>query len=201
MKKLVTTAAVLVFVFLGVITLIRSCDDYRTNTDGLDLIEAADEYDLGNEERSDDVVTPTTEEPQSRAPQTDGIDYTAIDEEIEKPPSEEDKVAKKVVTKTPASKPSTTAKPTSKQQTKTTPSGSSTGKFLVVAGSYAVRSNADKAVAQLKKKGFSEAKVVQFDDKKLNVVCAFQSSDYDAANKVVKSLKAKGVDCFIKTRK
>lgn len=198
------TGGILLFVFFGIMTIVRSCDADRDGVGEVGLIETSEEYDIFSD--ADDVVLPDNSVDETMENDTDTgsgeIDYTVVDEELEKPLTKEEeerliKVVKPDTKKKTATKPKKT--PTKKKAVPVA-GGGSAGKYLVVAGSFAVRDNAVKSVKKLKSKGYDAAKVVQFDNRNLHVVCAYQSDDYDAVAKVVKSLKAKGIDCYIKTK-
>ena len=63
------------------------------------------------------------------------------------------------------------------------------GKHLVIAGNFSQKSNAEQRVNELKKAGFSDAEVVNFDLSEYHTVCAGRFSDVNEARKLVKKLK------------
>jgi cell division septation protein DedD len=202
--RIALTGGVLLFVFFGLMTIVRSCNTDSDNVGEVGLVESGEEYDIFSDGEAVDVVVSDPEEGRDddagETPSSGAIDYTAVDEELEKPLTSEEEVRPIVVTK-PKKKTKVQPKPKpAKKPTTPTSSATSSGKYLVVAGSFAVRDNAVKSVNKLKSQGFDGAKVVQFDNKNLHVVCAYQSDDYDSVTRMVRSLKTKGIDCYIKTR-
>jgi cell division protein FtsN len=63
------------------------------------------------------------------------------------------------------------------------------GKHLVIAGNFSQKSNAEQRVSELKKAGFGDAEVVNFDLSEYHTVCAGRFSDVNEARKLVKKLK------------
>lgn len=205
------------FVYLGVTSIFKGCGSGPdTQQTGL-IVEGGDEeYDIFDTP-SDDVLLDLDGNGDAVATaDDDGIDYTGIDEELEKPLSIEEKA-----TPPPSRTPDPQSKqptpdprtPTKKQPTASTTSGSSstvrqtsrttndgTGKYMVLAGSYLVKDNADKMVQRLRSKGYAEAEIVQFDGNKYHSVCAVRSDDYDVAAGKSNALKRSGIDSYVHTR-
>lgn len=98
---------------------------------------------------------------------------------------------------TPASKPVEKPKPVTKPATTV----NSSGKYMVLAGSYMIEANAEKQVDKLKRQGYNEAQVVYFDDSKYHSVVAFRSNDYNEAQRISSALKRKGIDNYVHTQK
>jgi cell division septation protein DedD len=63
------------------------------------------------------------------------------------------------------------------------------GKHLVIAGNFTQQVNAQQRVQELKKAGFPDAEVVQFDLSEYYTVCAGRFSDVNEARRLVKKLK------------
>lgn len=87
----------------------------------------------------------------------------------------------------PVSKPAPApAKPAAKPATT-----SSTGAemHLVIAGNFTQKVNADQRVQELKKAGFPDAEVINFDLSEYYTVCVARFSDVNEARKLVKKLK------------
>ncbi len=74
------------------------------------------------------------------------------------------------------------------------------GQFMVMAGSYLLRENAEKMVKKLKKMGFSNAKTVVFSSSQYHSVVAAQHSSQAKAQEASAELKRKGIDSFVKTK-
>lgn len=103
---------------------------------------------------------------------------------------------KPAVTSTPK-KPTPTPAPPSKPvstppKTETKPAVSSTateGQHLVIAGNFSKLENAQQRLAELKKAGYKDAEIVNFDLSEYHTVCAGRFSDVNEARKLVKKLK------------
>lgn len=76
----------------------------------------------------------------------------------------------------------------------------STGEFMVVAGSFSMRYNAESQVKRLKSLGYGNARVEIFNGGALATALVDRFDDYDRAKRLVNELKGKGVDCFVKRK-
>lgn len=74
------------------------------------------------------------------------------------------------------------------------------GKFLVIAGSYLLKENAMKMVKKLKSKGYESATTVVFQASEYHSVIATTKASRADADATVKSLKASGIDSFVKAK-
>lgn len=125
-------------------------------------------------------------DPEYKSTEQDAIeDY---DEDFSYEASEKEKKA--INTSTP--------KPSNKTTTQYT---SNDGNYLVVAGSYLIRDNAEKMVSKLKGFGYNGAEIVTFDESQYHSISAGRYSSYDEAGKVARALKNKGIDCYVHTKK
>jgi cell division septation protein DedD len=146
------------------------------------------------------------------------IDYDAVDQKI-KDIKDMKSYSKAVNTKDPINvKPETnptikTEKTTSTIQNKTIEKNSGTvqvktqhkiegndGSYMVMAGSYLIKENADKMVKKLKEMGFVQAKVIVFASSEYHSVVAVQYSSQSKAQEAVSGLKRKGIDAFVKIK-
>lgn len=104
--------------------------------------------------------------------------------------------------RTPATEPSRTAtaeETTPKGGTPTSYSSTSnTGAFMVVAGSFSLRHNADNQVDYLKKMGYKDAKVEMTQNGALASAMVGRFSSRSGAQKLVEELKGKGIDAIVK---
>ena len=102
---------------------------------------------------------------------------------------------KPVVTKTDNVKKTDTApaapvtKPAEPIAKKTSMPASAEGKHLVIAGNFLQRDNAEQRMQELKKAGFKEVEVVNFDLSEYHTVCAGRFTDVNEARRLVKKLK------------
>lgn len=81
-----------------------------------------------------------------------------------------------------------------------TTGSSSSGNYLVLAGSFKQKANAEAQVKRLKKMGFDEAQVTSFNGGSLAVALVGRFDSSAAANKLAKQVEAKGIDAFVKRK-
>lgn len=74
------------------------------------------------------------------------------------------------------------------------------GKYLVMAGSYLIRENAESMMKNLKKMGFTQAEVVIFDNSQYHTVLAGRYDDENAARQLVVQLRQNGIESYVKAR-
>ncbi|MEZ5041934.1 MAG: SPOR domain-containing protein [Saprospiraceae bacterium] len=118
---------------------------------------------------------------------------TLVEEEEAKPaPKNENTTEKIAETKAEPSIP----KSFDEKTTTTTKSGD----FLVLAGSFKQKANAEAQVKRLKKLGFNQAEVTSFNGGILAVALVDRFDSQNEASKLVDALKAKGVDAFVKRK-
>lgn len=138
-------------------------------------------------ENNDDEADAITEEPVKSEP---------VKTEPVKPVVEERKtVTAKATPKTetkpkpaaPATPPATkTSQPISQPSNVSSQHG---GKHLVIAGNFLQQVNANQRMQELKKAGFNNVEVVNFDLSEYHTVCAGRFDDVNEARKLVKKLK------------
>jgi len=75
------------------------------------------------------------------------------------------------------------------------------GSYMVMAGSYLLRENADKMKKKLISLGYSQAEVVIFSASEYHSVIAVRFSSESRAQAAASELKRKGIDSFVKTNK
>ncbi|GJM36251.1 MAG: hypothetical protein DHS20C18_52520 [Saprospiraceae bacterium] len=86
--------------------------------------------------------------------------------------------------------------------TDNTPSAySSSGDYMVLAGSYAERINAEAQVKRLKNSGYSDASVELFNRGKLAVVLVDRFDSYSKANDLKKELIDKGIEAIVQKKR
>lgn len=94
---------------------------------------------------------------------------------------------KETKTSVPKNKPTTPpSKPAAPAETSISASGE---QHLVIAGNFTQKTNAEKRVKELKKAGFQETEVVNFDLSEYFTVCVGRFSDVNEARRLVKKLK------------
>jgi cell division septation protein DedD len=96
----------------------------------------------------------------------------------------------------------TTATPKSNNVSKSTNVGTvNTGDFMVLAGSFSKRENADNHVNDLKKKGYNNSRVEIFDKGAFAVVLVDRFPDEASARSLVKELKDKHkIESYVKRK-
>ncbi len=77
---------------------------------------------------------------------------------------------------------------------------SAEGDFLVLAGSFKQKANAEAQVRRLKRMGFEDARVASFNGGSLAVALVGRFEDAQAANQLAKQVEAKGIDAFVKRK-
>ncbi|MEZ4954728.1 MAG: SPOR domain-containing protein [Saprospiraceae bacterium] len=81
--------------------------------------------------------------------------------------------------------------------TRTTDSG---GKYMVIAGTFSKKANAKTQLQQLKKLGYNNATVENFDRGKYDVILVDRFDNMAAAERLVKDLKAEGIKSYDKAK-
>lgn len=97
--------------------------------------------------------------------------------------------APKKVTTTPTLTTKPAATPAKTESKPATTLSSTEGQHLVIAGNFTQKVNAEQRVQELKKAGFPEAEVVNFDLSEYHTVCVGRFSDVNEARRLVKKLK------------
>jgi len=183
-------------------------DPSAASSDGFELAEDSMRYDNGGTYPISDGTEGNNDE---------NLDYTDVDNKLKAYQNEEIETnSENVVADTPdnnpAPKPSSkNSSPPSSEKTKTTtkktqPPKTETihsaqdGKFMVMAGSYLLKENADKMVSKLKKLGYKQSRVVIFPSSQYHSVIAGQYDVQTSAQEASSDLKRKGIDSFVKSK-
>ncbi len=168
-----------------------------------------------------DSIVDTNEVPISNEDIIDGnIDYKEVDKTIE---TLKDKkpVSPSAVVSAPIKKDAKSDRPVSTPTTKAKPSviaapnpapavvkskpavvnqPSTGGNFMVMAGSYLLKENAEKMVKKLKAKGYNSARVVIFNESEYHSVIAATYPSASSAQSAVNQLKKAGIDSFVRSK-
>lgn len=75
------------------------------------------------------------------------------------------------------------------------------GDFLVITGSYLVRSNAENMTRKLAQMGYQNSEIVVFDNSQYNSVIASRKDSYASALESANALKRKGIDAYVHRKK
>ncbi len=101
----------------------------------------------------------------------------------------------------PAATPSTasTAKSSEPVAKKTSLATSTEGKHLVIAGNFLQQANAEQRMAELKKAGYKDVEILNFDLSEYHTVCAGRFADVNDARRMVKKLKDyQKIDAYVR---
>lgn len=132
----------------------------------------------------------------------DGINYNEVDNELkaleEKQKSNAESTSNDDGKKSSKLEPKPASKPNEKPKT-TIVSGDG-GPYLVMAGSYLLRENANKMVKRLKSLGYNKADVIIFTASEYYSVVAVSYQSEEKAKEASAMLKRKGIDSFVKTK-
>jgi cell division septation protein DedD len=145
-----------------------------------------------SEQMSDQTEPVIEEEPE---PEPEEVKPEPVKKEpVKKPVVEEKKVTAPATTTKTETKPKTApvnppATKTSQPITKPATVASTDGKHLVIVGNFLQRENADQRLQELKKAGYNDVEVVNFDLSEYHTVCAGRFDDINEARRLVKKLK------------
>lgn len=144
--------------------------------------ETADEFAT---ERNTEPVAEVKSEPVKSAP----VEEKKVVETKKAEPKPATVTTPKKATPTPAP-PSKPVSTTPKTEPKPAVSSTATdGQHLVIAGNFTLLENAQQRLQELKKAGYKDAEIVNFDLSEYHTVCAGRFSDVNEARKLVKKLK------------
>jgi len=186
--KIAVYIAVLFLGYLWIATVAKSCNKSNTasndDTEMVDDIAYEDEFaddffedeEEDTEESVDEMGGGSESSEEFDITESETMDYTEIDEIIE------DTKTESVTHSAPIRQ------------------SSSSGKYLLLAGSYLIEDNASQMVRKLKKMGYDNAEVVIFEMSQYHSVCAGRFSSRSAAKQESNSLKRKGVDNYVHTK-
>lgn len=181
---------ILVFLFFG--SLFESCTDSTAQ-----IVEDTTEMVSENIESAGEEIVAIAESDEQEFEDNTATEETSSEDtfevsggstfEMSEEEKEEVEESRPVKKETPAPKSSSS-------------SGGSNGNYMIIAGSYTERYNADKMVAKLEKLGFDNARVVHFDNSNLHAAVAGYYANNSSAKEAKNSLASKGVDCYVKRK-
>lgn len=182
--------AILIFIWAS--SYIKSCNSADLSSDTpMEEADTTDDFDDDFFDPEVSTAEPAEVEEVSSEPVTD---YTEVDEIIE-----EETPTKTYPTN---NKPKATPPPARKEPVVTRPAVTrSTGDYMLVAGSFLIKANADKSAQKLRNLGYNQAEVVIFDNSQYYTVIARRYSDYNNALNASSKLKRKGVDNYVQKQK
>lgn len=193
--RIVLYAVIMFLIFLWVSSIYKSCqkDSMKEQVPAtLEEQEPQEEDILGDLFEDDNSF-----EPDGNMTEEEDLPVTSFDDEPEniteaKPsaPARQEKVTK---SEDYSSFEQEEIQPVSRQN--------SGGKYLVISGSYLIRSNAEIMVKKLKKMGFDKAEIVQFDLSQYHSICAGRYDSQSSAQSIVSQLKSQGIDSYVHVKK
>lgn len=130
----------------------------------------------------------------------DAIDYStsSVDDEPIKEEIVEDTVEEETQT-VDFSEPAPVSNTTKPTNTTTRPSSGS-GPYMIIAGNYLLKSNAEIMTSKLKDLGHNNAYIAVFDRSQYHTVIASRFNSYESAANSANALKRQGVDCYVKKK-
>ena len=191
--KILGIAAIIFLLVYWISDISKGCNGSKDNNDTEEIIQTSDEAidsdevnleeDIfGEEESKSDETSSNTSNTTSEENVDDYVDYSGEVKETNKAP--------KATTNTSNS----TKAPVKRHK------ASSGGSYLVVAGSYLVKENANKMKKKLYNLGYN-SEIVNFDLSQYYSVLAGRFSSRKDANEAVTILKRSGIDCYVHRKK
>ncbi len=191
--KIVIYALALFLIYLWINSIAKSCNKTEIN-DTYSEAEAAEEGDYTSDEEIYDEYFEGDEEGASEASTNEEYDVVeSTQEEVETNSEEFDDDFSYEQDETETN--------TVTSSSQSSNAGSSSGRYLIVAGSYLIKENADKMVKKLRGMGYSNSEVVTFDLSQYHTVVAGRFDSRSSAGNTVSKLKSSGIDCYVHTRK
>lgn len=190
--KILSIAVILFLAYMWVSILYKSCNK-NSEFEGFEeeFVEDSNEVPALSDDYEDEPFFKEDEGEEKAtvsSDKTDPIDYNELDQKIE----ETQKETKRDVSQ---------SNPVQEKQNAYTDSGDAGGRYMVIAGSYILESNADQMVKKLEGMGYSNPEKVVFDLSQFHAVCAGRYDDYTKAVQVSSELKRRGVDNYVHKRK
>ncbi len=196
--KILGIAAIIFLLIYWISDISKGCNGSKDNENTEELIQIDNqgtgdsevdmEEDIFGEEqaKSDNTKSGNQNEESSSSTKEDVDDYVDYSGEVKESKKQKETVIKKAA----PNKSSTTKRH----------KASTGGKYLVVAGSYLVKANANKMKQKLYNLGYN-SEIVNFDLSQYYSVLAGRFSSRKEANEAVTILKRSGIDCYVHRKK
>ncbi len=196
--KILGIAAIIFLLIYWISDISKGCNGSKDNENTEELIQIDNqgtgdsevdmEEDIFGEEqaKSDNTKSGNQKEESSSSTKEDVDDYVDYSGEVKESKKQKETVIKKAA----PNKSSTTKRH----------KASTGGKYLVVAGSYLVKANANKMKQKLYNLGYN-SEIVNFDLSQYYSVLAGRFSSRKEANEAVTILKRSGIDCYVHRKK
>lgn len=196
--KVLLVAATLLFIFLGAVSFYKSWKSDQADDSYIETTES-ETYDIFK--NVEDKVNDGSDKESVNDEIQTAIDYTEIDEALEVPLERQNEVDLPQKKKENPKEVNSPKKQIANDSVKATGTSVESGKYMVLAGSYLVKENAEKMITKLKALGYPDARILQFENKSYHTVCAYRSDVYESAISQVNALKRKGVESYVRTKK
>jgi len=188
--KILMYLVLLFLVYLWLSTVFKSCNSGDNN-----IIASATET---IEDTADDLVDASQEiadEADEFFEDEDDVNYEELDAEED---WEDEDIYEEDIIETPEEKPA--AKPERKSNPAPARNTSAGGNYLVIAGSYMQKENAQTMRSKLSRLGH-DAEIVNFDNSNIHVVTSGRYATRSDADAVARQLSGKGIDNYVHRRK
>ncbi len=189
--KIIIYAIAILALWLWFSSIIKSCQAPKADIvelpgDTFDFDDSADtlarEESLFEDEEEDSTLEDDFQETSyNNEEEYEEIDYSSLDEQLDEPEE------------------TTEPSPTSTQTSNSTYT-SSTGNYMIICGSYLVKSNATKMRDRLSNMGY-DSEIVQFDGSEFHSVSAQRYDSHSRAQDISRKLKQAGIDNYVHRRK
>lgn len=193
--RIIVWAIILFAFYFFISTVVKSCGTDKNPTASLEndteMVDG-DFEDTGDEyfEDSEDEDEAFDNEDSSENVNEDDASNDDNSQSFEEP------IASSAVSENPPSK-KVEKKSEPESNYTSSPSSSSSGKYLVVTGSFLMESNANGMIKKLKKMGYSGAGLIIFEASQYHTVTSGRYASNSDARSVEKNLKAAGIDCYV----
>ena len=208
--KITLSGTMLFLVYLWVTVMFNSCNSKpaTTNSDSTEILEeemngvdyTESEAEFEGEDEEDYEAKPMAEEEEESYEEED--DYEAGDYTSEEPSNERNFPITEETESTGNTSLTPRKKRTSNTQVDENPyeSTSSSGQYMVIAGSYLLEDNAQRMINKLQGMGYSNAEIVHFDQSQYHSICAGKYDSQRSASQTASSLKSSGIDSYVHRR-
>lgn len=203
--KITLSGAALFLIYLWVTVMLNSCNgnkaEVQSDIEEVQLLEdelpGSDftEFEASSDELDENAANVEEKEVETYEEDDSYVagDYTAKEKTSLTPRTKREvsNTAPKSEEKTKTFTPKSTSKATS---------SSSSGNYMVIAGSYLLEENAKKMVQKLKGMGYSNAEIVYFDQSQYHSICAGRYNSSSSASQTSSSLRNSGIDSYVHKR-
>lgn len=196
MRKLIIWAIIIAIFGVWASVIYKSCNDAKQNPSP----STHTSNPTDNEDLDERTTTEITDDYDDRANKLDGEAAGATDGEgeVDMTDLDEDEVDEEEAADTIIETEDTNTPSINDGASERLVASEGDWKYLVVAGAFKSRENAKGMLNKLKKIGYQDAEIVQFDYDEHHAICIGRYSTFSAANSTAKELKVDhGVDNYV----